>query len=72
MSFSPQEIAQSIRAHYPEFSIQYAPDFRQKIADSWPSSINDDCAKNDWGWKASFGLAEMTAEIITKLPQHLK
>ena len=72
MSFSPQEIAESIRVHYPEFSINYAPDFRQKIADSWPSSINDDCARNDWGWKASFGLAEMTAEIITKLPQHLK
>jgi nucleoside-diphosphate-sugar epimerase len=72
MSFSPQEIAESIRSHYPEFSVQYAPDFRQKIADSWPSSINDDCARNDWGWKASFGLAEMTAEIISKLPQHLK
>lgn len=72
MSFSPQEIAESIRAHYPEFSINYAPDFRQKIADSWPSSINDDCARNDWGWKATFGLTEMTAEIISKLPQHLK
>ena len=72
MSFSPKEIAESIRSHYPEFNIQYAPDFRQKIADSWPSSINDDCARNDWGWKASFSLAEMTAEIITKLPQHLK
>lgn len=72
MSFSPQEIAESIRTHYPEFSITYAPDFRQKIADSWPSSINDDCARNEWGWKASFSLAEMTAEIITKLPQHIK
>jgi nucleoside-diphosphate-sugar epimerase len=72
MSFSPKEIAESIRSHYPEFSIQYAPDFRQKIADSWPSSINDDSARNDWGWKASFDLAEMTAEIISKLPQHLK
>lgn len=72
MSFSPKEIAESIRSHYPEFSIQYAPDFRQKIAESWPSSINDDCARNDWGWKSTFGLAEMTAEIITKLPQHSK
>lgn len=72
MSFSPQEIAESIRTHYPEFSITYAPDFRQKIADSWPSSINDDCARNEWDWKASFSLAEMTAEIITKLPQHIK
>ena len=72
MSFSPQEIAESIRVHYPEFSITYAPDFRQKIADSWPSSINDDCARNDWGWKASFGLTEMTAEILTKLPSQIQ
>jgi nucleoside-diphosphate-sugar epimerase len=72
MSFSPKEIAESIRSHYPEFSIQYAPDFRQKIADSWPSSINDDCARNDWGWKASFGLAEMTAEILTQLPSQIQ
>lgn len=72
MSFSPKEIAESIRSHYPEFSVQYAPDFRQKIADSWPSSINDDCAKNDWGWKASFGLTEMTTEILTKLPSQIQ
>lgn len=72
MSFSPKEIAESIRSHYPEFSITYAPDFRQKIADSWPSSINDDCARNDWGWKASFGLTEMTAEILTKLPSQIQ
>ena len=72
MSFSPKEIAESIRAHYPKFSITYAPDFRQKIADSWPSSINDDCARNDWGWKASFGLTEMTAEILTKLPSQIQ
>jgi nucleoside-diphosphate-sugar epimerase len=72
MSFSPKEIAESIRSHYPEFSITYAPDFRQKIADSWPSSINDDFARNDWGWKASFGLTEMTAEILTKLPSQIQ
>jgi nucleoside-diphosphate-sugar epimerase len=72
MSFSPKEIAESIRSHYPEFNIQYAPDFRQKIADSWPSSINDDCARNDWGWKALFGLAEMTAEILTQLPSQIQ
>lgn len=71
MSFSPQEIAESIRSHYPEFSIQYAPDFRQKIADSWPSSINDDCARNDWNWKARFDLPKMTTEILTKLPSFI-
>ncbi|WP_395617340.1 NAD-dependent epimerase/dehydratase family protein [Aquirufa sp.] len=72
MSFSPKEIAESIRSHYPEFSLTYAPDFRQKIADSWPSSINDDCARNDWGWKALYDLPKMTTEILTKLPQNLK
>jgi nucleoside-diphosphate-sugar epimerase len=72
MSFSPQEIAESIRAHYPEFCLTYAPDFRQKIADSWPSSINDDSARNDWGWKALYDLPKMTTEILTKLPQNLK
>ena len=56
----------------PAANIQYALDFRQKIADSWPSSINDDCARNDWGWKASFGLAEMTAEILTQLPSQIQ
>lgn len=71
MSFSPQEIAESIRSLYPEFSIQCAPDFRQKIADSWPSSINDDCARNDWGWKARFDLPKMTTEILTKLPSFI-
>ena len=71
MSFSPREIAESIQSHYPKFQVQYAPDFRQQIADSWPSSINDDCARNDWGWKAQFDLPKMTTEILTKLPSYI-
>jgi nucleoside-diphosphate-sugar epimerase len=71
MSFSPQEIFESIHSHFPEFSIQYAPDFRQKIADTWPASIDDSFARKDWGWKAAFDLPAMTTEIITKLPNHL-
>ncbi len=71
MSFSPREIAESIQSHYPNFQVQYAPDFRQQIADSWPSRINDDCAKNDWGWKAQFDLPKMTTEILTKLPSYI-
>jgi nucleoside-diphosphate-sugar epimerase len=71
MSFSPQEIAESIQSHKPTFNIEYAPDFRQQIADTWPSSINDDCAKSDWGWKATFDLAKMTDEIMTKLPSYI-
>jgi nucleoside-diphosphate-sugar epimerase len=71
MSFSPQEIFESIHSHFTEFSIQYAPDFRQKIADTWPASIDDSFARKDWGWKATFDLPAMTTEIITKLPNHL-
>ncbi|MFD3394467.1 NAD-dependent epimerase/dehydratase family protein [Aquirufa sp. OSTEICH-129V] len=71
MSFSPREIAESIQSHHPNFQVQYAPDFRQQIADSWPSSINDDCARNDWGWKAEFDLPKMTTEILTKLPSYI-
>jgi nucleoside-diphosphate-sugar epimerase len=68
MSFSPVEIAESIQSHFPDFQVQYAPDFRQQIADSWPSSIDDSCARNEWGWKAKYDLPKMTTEILAKLP----
>lgn len=68
MSFSPQEIYQSIKQHYPEFTISYQPDFRQVIADSWPDSIDDSHARKDWGWKHEFGLTEMTEDILKYLP----
>jgi nucleoside-diphosphate-sugar epimerase len=68
MSFCPAEIAAEIKKHIPEFEVTYNPDFRQAIADSWPKSINDSVARLDWGWEPSFGLEEMTAEILEKLP----
>jgi nucleoside-diphosphate-sugar epimerase len=68
MSFCPAEIAAEIRKHIPGFEVTYNPDFRQSIADSWPKSINDSVARLDWGWEPSFGLEEMTAEILEKLP----
>ncbi|WP_291781415.1 NAD-dependent epimerase/dehydratase family protein [Cecembia sp.] len=68
MSFSPKEIYSSIKLHYPDFSISYQPDFRQAIADSWPDSIDDSHARQDWGWKHEFGLSEMTADILKHLP----
>jgi nucleoside-diphosphate-sugar epimerase len=71
MSFSPQELFENIQLHSPDFRVTYEPDFRQQIADSWPSSINDDCARNDWGWKALYDLPKMTAEILTKLPSYI-
>ena len=67
ISFSPEEIHESIKAHYPEFKINYSPDYRQTIADSWPHSIDDSEAKADWGWKASFNLVDMTKDMIKNL-----
>lgn len=72
MSFSPEEIATEIRRHIPHFSVDYKPDFRQQIADSWPKSIDDTPARAQWGWQPRFGLREMTTEILKNLPKLLK
>lgn len=67
MSFSPREIADEIRKHIPEFTISYAPDYRQSIANSWPQSIDDSVARNDWGWKHEYDLAKMTDDMLENL-----
>lgn len=67
MSFSPKEIAESIAYHIPEFKIDYAPDFRQAIADGWPKSIDDSAARQDWGWQQEFDLNKMTHEMLKNL-----
>lgn len=64
ISFSPAEIAASIQEQIPDFRIDYAPDYRQKIADSWPASIDDSAARSDWGWKERFDLEAMTMEMV--------
>ena len=68
MSFTPTEIASEIKKYIPDFKISYKPDFRQKIADSWPASIDDDFARKDWGWKHKYDLSEMTIDML----HHLK
>ncbi len=67
ISFTPTEIANEIKKHIPDFEITYNPDFRQKIADSWPASIDDSEARKDWGWKAEFDLESMTNDMIDHL-----
>lgn len=67
MSFTPAEIAASIQGHIPSFKMSYEPDFRQVIADSWPSSIDDSRAQKDWNWKAEFDLEKTTKEMLANL-----
>lgn len=67
MSFSPKEITEAIKKRIPEFTISYAPDFRQKIADSWPSKIDDSEARKDWGWNPQYDLEAMTDVMLEML-----
>lgn len=67
MSFTPTEITNEIKKQIPEFEVSYKPDFRQKIADSWPASIDDSLARADWGWENNFDLEKMTTEMLENL-----
>lgn len=71
MSFSAGDLADEIKKHIPDFTCEFKPDFRQKIADSWPMSINDGLARRDWGWKPAYNLAAMTRDMIEKLTRKL-
>ncbi len=71
MSFSPAELVAEITKHIPEFACEYEPDFRQAIADSWPSTIDDSAAREEWGWEPSYDLAAMTADMLDKLGRRL-
>lgn len=72
MSFSAGELAASIRKYVPGFECTYVPDFRQQIADSWPMSLDDSCARDEWGWKPSFDLDAMTRDMLAALQQRHK
>ncbi|AZQ59470.1 NAD-dependent epimerase/dehydratase family protein [Maribacter sp. MJ134] len=67
MSFTPAQMAKSIQEQLPDFKMKYEPDFRQAIADSWPSSIDDTNAQQDWGWNAEFDLEKTTNEMLVNL-----
>ena len=68
-SFSAGELTSEIKSYIPEFECEYKPDFRQKIADYWPMSIDDSVAREEWGWNPTYDLAAMTKDMIEKLTQ---
>ena len=67
VSFTPEELANSITHFLPNFEIAYSPDFRQKIADSWPDSIDDSDAQQDWGWKMNYNLLNITQSMLENI-----
>lgn len=67
IDFTPEELAEEIKRHIPDFSITYNPDYRQEIADSWPQTIDDSEARKDWNWSHSYDLSSMTKDIIHNL-----
>ncbi|BEG98904.1 NAD-dependent epimerase/dehydratase family protein [Bacteroides sedimenti] len=68
MSFSPEQIFAEIKKHIPSFEMEYNVDpLKQSIADSWPDSLDDTCAREEWDWKPQYDLSTMTIDMIEKL-----
>jgi len=63
-SFSPAELEKEIQKWLPSFRVEYQPDFRQKIAESWPESLDDSRAREDWGWKEDYDLSSMVEVML--------
>ena len=73
MSFDPETIYQAIKKHVPQFEMVYEIDpLKQRIADSWPDSLDDTCAREEWGWKPAYDLESMTVDMLEKLREKLK
>ena len=72
LSFSAGQLVDEIRKHIPRFTCTFRPDFRQQIADSWPRTINDTPARQEWDWKPQYDLASMVADMIKKLRYKLQ
>ena len=71
VSFSPEEMANEITRNLDGFSIDYAPDFRQEIAASWPQSIDDSVARKDWNWRPQFDLARLTTDMLENIGEQV-
>jgi threonine 3-dehydrogenase len=72
ISFSPEQIAAAVKKYIPDFTIEYAPDFRQAIAETWPRSLDDSESKNDWGWTYDISLNELAKQTIKKIDPKYK
>jgi len=67
ISFTPKQVAEFIKKSIPEFSVTYKPDYRQQIADTWPKSIDDVRAREDWNWSHDYNLEAITNEMLNQL-----
>lgn len=72
ISFSAGELAAEIKKHIPDFVCEYRPDFRQQIADSWPRTIDDSAAREEWGWEPQYDLPTMVADMLEKMSRKLR
>ena len=73
MSFDPEIIYNKIKEYIPDFKMEYEVDpLRQAIAESWPNSLDDTCAREEWGWKPVYNLESMTVDMLEKLRARLK
>jgi len=70
MSFSPAELGAEIKKHIPDFAMKYNPDHRQAIAEGWPASIDDSCARQDWGWQQKFDTKRMVSDMLEHIKPH--
>ncbi len=71
-SFSPKELSDEIKKHIPEFTSTYEPDHRQAIADSWPRTIDDSAAREEWGWKPDYDLSAIVEDMLKVLGNRFK
>jgi nucleoside-diphosphate-sugar epimerase len=70
--FTPSELEKELQKHFPGFRVKYAPDKRQKIADSWPASVDSTCAINEWGFSPKFNFADMVSDMVINIQYRLK
>ncbi len=72
MSFTAKDLAESVKKRVPGFEIEYKPDYRQAIADTWPMSVDDSVAREEWGWKPDYDLDAMSDDMISAIKKKIE